>query len=204
MNKIITIGRQFGSGGREFGKRLADELGCPYYDREIMAEIAKRTELAEEYVHQVVEQHPVYHFPITVGRTFQSGVSDDLMRQYASIYAEQSNAICDLAKKSDCVIVGRCADYILRDMEPTRIFVYADLESRMARCRAKGSESEDLSDRQLRRKILSVDRARAKYYRYYTGQAWGDRSNYDICINTSNTNIKAAAHALAIMLRVGE
>ena len=200
MNKIITIGRQFGSGGREFGKRLADELGFPYYDREIMEEIAKRTELAEEYIHRIVEQRPGYHFPITVGRTLHGGATDHLTRQYAAIYAEQTNAICYLASKSDCVIVGRCADYILRDMNPTRIFVYADMESRLARCRQKETDHEQLSDAKLRRKILAIDRNRRKYYLYYTGQVWGNRANYDICLNTSNTDIKAAAHALATMI----
>ena len=203
MNKIITIGRQFGSGGREFGKRLADELGCPYYDREIMTEIAKRTDLAEEYVHRIVEKSPDLHFPITVGRSFQGG-TDYLMHQQASVYAEQSNAIRDLASKSDCVIVGCCADYILRDKNITRIFVYADMDSCVARCREKGSLEEALTDAQLRRKIRSINRGRRKYYRYYTGQAWGDRSNYDICLNTSNTNIKSAAHALAMMIKADE
>ena len=201
MNRIITIGRQFGSGGREFGKRLADELGFPYYDREIMEEIAKRTQLAEDYIHQIVEQRPGYHFPITIGRTLHGGASDYLMHQYASVYAEQANTIRDMAEKSDCVIVGCCADYILRDLKPLRVFVYADLESRLERCRQKESSEEQLSDRRLKRKILTVDRNRSKYYRYYTGQAWGERANYDICLNTSNTDIKSAAHALAMMIR---
>ena len=203
MNKIITIGRQFGSGGREFGKRLADELGCPYYDREIMEEIAKRTELAEEYVQKIVENRPDFHFPITVGRSFQGG-SDYLMRQQAAVYAEQTNTIRDLAARSDCVIVGRCADYILSDQKPIRIFVYADMDSRVARCREKGTEEESLTDAQLRRKIRAIDRGRKKYYRYYTGQTWGDRANYDICLNTSHTGIKSAAHALAMMIRAEE
>lgn len=201
MNRIITIGRQFGSGGREFGKRLADELGIPYYDKEIMEGIAARTELAEEYIHQIVEQRPGYHFPITIGRTLHGGASDYLMHQYASVYAEQANTVREMAEKSDCVIVGRCADYILRDMKPTRIFIYADLESRMERCRLKGSEEEPLSPRKLKRKILAIDRNRQHYYRHYTGLAWGDRANYDICINTSGVDIKASAHALAMMLR---
>ena len=200
MNRIITIGRQFGSGGREFGKRLADELGIPYYDKEIVDGIAARTELAEEYIRQIVERMPGYHFPITIGRTLHGGTSDYLMHQYASVYAEQANTIREMAEASDCVIVGRCADYILRDMKPMRIFVYADLESRMARCRRKGAEDETLSDRQLKKKILSIDHNRAHYYRHYTGRVWGDRVNYDICINTFGVDIKASAHALAVML----
>lgn len=202
MNRIITIGRQFGSGGREFGKRLADELGCPYYDREIMVEISKRTQLAESYVQQIMDQRPGYYYPITVGKTLHGGLgSEYVMRQFASVYAEQANTIRDMAEKSDCVIVGRCADRILKDMKPMRIFVYADMEFRLNRCSRKATEEEHLTRRQLEKKIRAVDRARAKYYRYYTGQIWGDRRNYDICINTTNTDIKAAAHALAMMIK---
>lgn len=198
---IITIGRQFGSGGREFGKRLAEELGIPYYDGEILEEVAKRTQLSQDYLDGIIEQRPGYYVPITVGRTLHGAAPDYLMNQHASVYAEKTNAIREMAERSDCVIVGRCADYILRDKKPIRIFVYADMESRVARCRAKAEQGEDLSDRQLRRKIKGVDRNRARYYRYYTGQIWGDCSNYDFCINTTNTDIKAVAHALANMLR---
>lgn len=201
MNRIITVGRQFGSGGRELGKRLADELGVPYYDREIVQQIAERTELAEEYVSRIVEQRPEYHFPITVGRTLHGGVSDYLMQQYASVYAEQANVIRELAEKSDCVIVGRCADYILRDRKPFRIFVYADMDFRVARCREKGQGDEDRDDRRLAREIRRVDRNRSRYYRSYTGQAWGDPANYDICLNTAGGDIKAMARALATMIR---
>ncbi|MBE6629157.1 MAG: cytidylate kinase-like family protein [Ruminococcaceae bacterium] len=204
MSRIITVGRQFGSGGRELGKRLSDELGVPYYDREIISEIAKRTELAEEYVHRIVEQRPEYHFPITVGRTLQGGASDYLMQQYASVYAEQTNVIRELAERSDCVIVGRCADYILRDRKPLRIFVYADMDFRMARCRERGQKDEVASERKLRRKILAVDRNRRRYYRSYTGQAWGNPANYDICLNTAGTDIKAMAHALAVMIKADQ
>lgn len=204
MKKIITVGRQFGSGGRELGKRLADELGYAYYDREIIEEISKRTALAEEYVQRIVEQKPNVHFPITTGRTLHGAPSDYIMHQYSKVYAEQTNVISDMANKSDCVIVGRCAGFILRDLEPFRLFVYADMDTRVARCRAKGAEHEALSDKQLIRKIKSVDRNRAKYYRYYTGREWGAPENYDLCINTSCTSIKQAAHAIAMMLREEE
>lgn len=204
MKKIITVGRQFGSGGRELGKRLAEELGYAYYDREIVEEISKRTSLAEEYIHRIVEQKPGMYFPITTGRTLHGATADDLVHQYSKVYAEQANVIRDMAEKSSCVIVGRCAGFILRDLEPFRLFVYADMEARVARCRAKGAEQEALSDKQLIRQIKSVDRNRAKYYRYYTGRDWGSRENYDLCVNTSSTGIKQAAHAIAMMLKEEE
>lgn len=201
MKRIITIGREFGSGGREFGKRLADELGIAYYDREIMEEIAKRTQLAESYIQHIVEGAPGIWTPITVGKTLHGAEPDYLLRQYASVYSEQANAIRDLAERSDCVIVGRCADYILRDRDPLRLFIYADMPSKLARCREKSHEDDGLNDRKLARKIRRVDRNRARYYSYYTGRRWGDRNNYDLMINTSTMPIKAAVHSLAELLR---
>lgn len=200
MNRIITIGREFGSGGREFGKRLAEELGIAYYDREIMEEISKRTKLAESYIQHVVEGAPGIYYPITVGKTMHGAEPDYLLRQYTSVYAEQTNAIRDMAEKSDCVIVGRCADYILRDKKPLRIFIYADMPSKLARCRAKSHEDDALNDRQLARRIRHVDRNRARYYEYYTGLTWGDRTNYDLMINTSAMSVKAAVHSLSVLL----
>lgn len=202
MNQIITIGREFGSGGREFGKRLAEELGIAYYDREIMEEISKRTQLAESYIHHIVEGAPGIYYPITVGKTLHGAEPDYLLRQYASVYAEQANTIRDMAERSDCVIVGRCADYILRDRDPLRIFIYADMGSKLRRCREKSHEDDALTDKQLARKIRHVDRNRARYYEYYTGCKWGDRVNYDLMVNTSAMSVKAAVHSLAELLRI--
>lgn len=197
MNKIITIGREFGSGGRELGKRLSDHLGIAYYDKEIIDEIAKRTQLAEGYVRQVVEQQTALFFPITVGRTFHSTGSDYMLKQLTAVYAEQANVLREMAEKSDCIIVGRCGDYILKDHNPIRLFVYADMDAKVKRCREKADEHENLSDSELIKKIRRVDRDRAKYYRYYTGQEWGNRENYDMCINTSAVPVKELAEALA-------
>ena len=197
MNKIITIGREFGSGGRELGKRLSDHLGIAYYDKEIIDEIAKRTQLAEGYVRQVVEQQTALFFPITVGRTFHSTGSDYMLKQLTAVYAEQANVLREMAEKSDCIIVGRCGDYILKDHNPIRLFVYANMDAKVKRCREKADEHENLSDSELIKKIRRVDRDRAKYYRYYTGQDWGNRANYDMCINTSSVPVKELAEALA-------
>lgn len=200
MNRIITIGREFGSGGREIGKRLADLLQIAYYDKEIVEEIAKRTQLAEDYVHQVTEHRPNLYYPITIGRTLQTHGADYMIKQQTAVFAEKANVLREMAEKSDCIIVGRCADYILRDLSPLRLFAYADMDARMARCRQKAPEAEALTDRQLRRRIREVDRHRARYYLYYTGQTWGARENYDLCINTSTVTPKDAAAMLAHLL----
>lgn len=200
MNRIITIGREFGSGGRELGRRLSELLQTAYYDKEIVSEIAKRTSLSEEYVQKIIEHKPMVSYPISIGRSFYP-LTNPVMEQTQAIYREQHRIISELAARSDCVIVGRCGDYILRDRNPLRIFVYADIESKMRRCREKGQEHEHLSDRELKQQIQRIDKERAKYYEFYTGQSWGARVNYDWCINTSGRTIKQIASAVAAAVR---
>ena len=169
MSRIITIGREFGSGGREIGKRLSDELGIAYYDNEIISQIADRTKLAEGYVQHVMENGPSTLYPITIGRSFYMGV-DPIMEQNNAIY---------------------------REKHPFRLFVYAEMEHKMERCKKRAPESEHFTDKELKRHILDVDKRRARYYQFFTGQTWGDRLNYDLCINTSNYDIKELVHAIA-------
>lgn len=200
MNKIITIGREFGSGGRELGRRLAEELGFAYYDYEIIEEIAKRTDLSEEYIKKVIEHRPSQLYPIMIARTF-SYVDNYVLQQNIKIFQQQKEIIQELAEKSDCIFVGRCADYILKDMKPFRLFVYADMESKIARCRKKASTEEHLTDKEMKKNILKMDKNRAQYYEYYTGHTWGDKLNYDLCINTSNVVIKEIAPILARLVK---
>ena len=195
MSRVITISREFGSGGREFGRRLSENLGFAYYDQEIVQEIAKRTELSEKYVQQVMSHRPISSFPIHIGRSFRM-MADPNMDQSQNIFREQCSILREMAAKSDCVIVGRCADYILQEENPFRVFLYADMPSKVKRCREKNYEKEELTDRELERRIAAVNRRRAEYYEYYTGQRWGDRIHYDLCINTTQTNIKRMTAAV--------
>ncbi len=194
---VITLGREFGSGGRELGRRLADRMQIAYYDKEILSEIAKRTQLTEEYIHNVVEHHPYPLLPITIGHSLYPDMTFQIQQ---SVYIEQSNIIKEMAAASDCIIVGRCADYILRDIKPFRIFVYADMESRIRRCHDRAPEGEHLSDKEMKQMIQKVDKGRAKYYEFYTGEKWGYKSSYDLCINTSNVVIKDLVPHLAAFL----
>lgn len=197
MNRIITISREFGSGGRELGKRLSDKLGFAYYDQEIISEIAQRTELSEQYIRKISEcRPPITAFPIHTGRSFYMPQSP-AWTQSQMVHQEQHRIIKELADLSDCIIVGRCADYVLRDMDPYRIFVYADMESKIRRCRAREEDGETFTDKELQRKIKSIDRRRAQYYDFYTDQGWGDRLNYDLCVNTTRRTVKEAATAVA-------
>ena len=190
MNRIITISRQFGSGGREFGRRLAQELGFEYYDKQIISEIAKKTSMSEEYIQEVIERKPHSLYPISFGHTFIYIDNYYPVHQANDIYIEQNRIIKEMAEKSDCVIIGRCADYILKDYDPFRIFVYADIQARLNRCKKRAPEDENLTDKELVKKINKIDKGRSQYYEYYTGLNWGDMNNYDLCLNTSKGNIK--------------
>ena len=170
MKRIITLGREFGSGGRELGRRLAEELGIAYYDQEIITEIAKRTALSQRYVQHIVERRPVFSFPIHTRQTLLSLNSGPVPEHNLAVYREQAKILVEMASHSDCVIVGRCADFVLRDAHPLRVFVYGDLESRLRRCRERARPGEASTDRELRQHIQAVDRNRAVYYAFYTGQ----------------------------------
>ena len=193
MNTIITIGRQFGSGGREFGKRLADELGIPYYDKEIVEEISKRTQLAQGYVKQIVEQKPGIYFPITTGRTLHAPTADYIVKQHTSVYAEQANVLREMAEKSNCIIVGRCAEYVLRDHPGMiSIFITSDNNDRIGRI----MEKEGLDYEKAMDFIEKGDKRRRSYHDYYATTQWGEARCYDICINSSKLGIEGAVALL--------
>lgn len=201
MPRIITIGREFGSGGREIGKRLAEELQIAYYDNEIVNEIVKHSNLAEDYVNQILENNIVRYFPITVSHTLSFFEYPQLDFEN-KVYTAQNEVIEGLAEKSDCVIVGRCADYILREKNPFRLFIYADTETKIARCIEKGEADEGMTEKALKQKIKKVDRSRANYYEFFTGLKWGDKKNYDLCINTTNINLKSVVKELASICNI--
>ncbi len=197
---VITIGREFGSGGRELGRKLAKTLGIEYYDREIITEIAKNTAFSEQYVKQVIENNPHDLFPISVAHTF-SYIDTNTIFQKQKIFSEQERVIKKMAAASDCVIIGRCADYILKDFNPLRIFVYADMDSKVERCLKRNESAENLSRKKLVKKIKSIDKNRARYYNYYTGEKWGDPLNYDICVNTTSVSIDDIVKSLSKMVK---
>ena len=194
MNRIITLGREFGSGGRELGRRLSEKLGIAYYDQEIITEISKRTALSEEYIHRIEDSVPVASFPIHIGRSFFS-MPNPVFQQSLNLFKEQHKLISELAGKSDCLIVGRCADYILRDCNPFRIFVYADEASKLKRCMERKPEEEHFTEKEMKKRIAEIDRGRSQYYGFFSDRKWGARENYDLLINTSGADIKVLAEA---------
>lgn len=193
--KIVTVSREFGSGGREVGKRLADKLGFAYYDREIISAIAEKSSFDEEYVERAVEGGMRFNYPITISHTFSYIPSISMAAP--TLISQQQEVIKELASKGDCIIVGRGADVLLEDQNPFRIFVYADMASKIARCRSRAKEGEDMSDRALERSIKKIDRDRAANHGMLAEYPWGDRRGYDLCVNTSGVKLSATVPLIA-------
>lgn len=198
--KIITISREFGSGGREVGKRLADELGFAYYDREIVSAIAQKTSMDENYVANALEGGLFRSVPIHFGRTFS--YSTTLMTNTANLYVEQHRIIRELAAKGDCIIVGRAADAILEEYRPFNLFVHADMEAKVQRCRQRAPEGERLTERELIRHIKKVDAERARYHELFSDTRWGRKESYHLCVNTTGMEIKKLVPTVAQYARV--
>lgn len=194
---IITISREFGSGGRELGKRLAEALGYAYYDREILSMLAEQTDLNEDYLERTLEENSLTNlYPITIGQTF-SIMPNYFADQSTALLTKQTNLIKTLAAKSNCVIVGRNADIILRDQNPLRIFVHADMEARIARCRRRDTDDANLTDKQFEKKINQIDKNRSKTHSILSPYKWGDRRGYELCINTTSITIKDVVPSLS-------
>ena len=187
--RIITISREFGSGGREVGKRLADALGFAYYDREIVTSIAEKCDLDEGYVENVLRKGLTINVPVTFGHTFYF-YSDPTSENELKVLNTQQQIIKELAQRGDCVMVGRSSGIILEKYNPLRLFVYADMEWKVKRCRERASAEEHLTDRELEKKIRQIDAGRARHQKLLTDRKWGAPEGYDLCINTTDLEIK--------------
>lgn len=197
---IVTISRQFGSGGRELGKRLADELGLKYYDKELIAEIASTTRLDEEYVSKVLENGGFANFAFSFAHSIP--LITPTPNTVTEVLVAQQKIIRAIAKKGDCVIVGRCADVITHDFNPVKIFVYADEQSKIERCRARAKDGEELSDKQLLKSFKEIDKGRAKLYDLLSSYSWGAREGYDLMVNTSRMEITEIIKPLSDLITV--
>ena len=185
---IITIGRQFGSNGREIGHRLASKLGIPFYDKEILNETAKKSGLSENIL-KSLDEKPSNSFlyslvmdPYSFGFT-STGYHPNLNQQaFQAIY----DTIKGIADEGPCVLVGRCADYALRhNPDLVKIFIYAPMDRRIETV----SKRFDLTPEKAKSQITKEDKGRASYYNYYTSKKWGSMESYDICINSSLMSI---------------
>ena len=195
--KIVTISREFGSGGRELGKRLADTLGFDYYDREIITAIAENKNLDEQFVENVIDTAPVWQsVHLTFGHSFATIPA--AQNWQTNLLLEQKRILEEVAEKGrDCVIVGRNADVVLSEYNPFSIFVCADIESRVRRCIARATDSEKLTYKQIEKNIRRIDKNRSHTREILTDSKWGARGEYHLTVNTTDWDLKKLTPAVA-------
>lgn len=194
--RIITISREFGSGGRELGKRMADIMGIDYYDREIISAVSEKRQMDASYVEMKLENHGWRTVPITYKRSFSSAAM--IQMSQTKLLLEQKNVIESIANMGkDFIIVGRNADVLLSKYEPFNIFVCADIDSRVQRCIERAEDGERLSRKEIIQNIRRIDRNRSDARTIVSGAAWGSSENYQLVVNTSDWEIKKLAPAVA-------
>lgn len=189
--KVITITREFGSGGRTIGRAVADELGYDFYDYELVKKAAEESGMAEEYVEK--------HGEDANGRSLLSFMWNNAGGSVSDLlYIAQRTVIQNLAEKGNCVIVGRCADYILRDRDDVfNIFIKAQPEFKQKRIVEKYGERPESPEKRVNDK----DKRRIAYYKYYTGRKWGDADNYELCLDSGVIGVEKCIDLIVNVLK---
>ena len=190
-NRIITISRQFGSGGHTIGKQVAEKLGIPCYDHELVVKVAKEFGLSQDYVQENSEYAEHGNF---LGNLLEEGRDFRGMSRQDYLWTYQRQTILKLAERESCVIVGRCADYILRDTaDCLRVFIHASMEKRAERIVRVYGQREDSPEKRLKDK----DKRRRAYYQYYTDMEWGNVENYHIALDSGVLGLDKCAEIIA-------
>ncbi|MBQ4219903.1 MAG: cytidylate kinase-like family protein [Butyrivibrio sp.] len=192
MNTIVTIGRQFGSGGREIGEMVADHFGIKCYDKELLSRAAKESGFCEEMI-QNHDERPTNSFLYNlVMDTYSFGYNSSSfvdMPISHKVFLAQFDTIKKIAKEEPCIIVGRCADYALSDLPNVlNLFIYGDEECKIKRIRERFSDIT--SNEKAREMMIKKDKQRQSYYNYYSSKKWGRADSYDLCINSSILGIE--------------
>ncbi len=183
MNKkIITISREFGSGGRTIGRMVAERLGIPCYDNEIIDKVALESGFAHDYI---AERGEYALYGSWLGNAFSVGGNKGLSNQDV-LWVTQRKTIREFAERGPCVIVGRCADYILQDKEILKVFIHADKQTRAERIVRLYGERDASPEKRLKEK----DKRRSAYYRFYTDMEWGKAQNYHVSLNSGELGVE--------------
>lgn len=192
MNQVITISREFGSGGRQLGVLLAKKLGIPFYDKDIITMAADDINMAEtaflEHEETVPDETVNAASYTPFSPIYQISMSDE-------IFFAQSKVVRRLADQGPCVIVGRCADMVLENS--VNLFIYADMKNRIERMMTLESETEA---EKMEEKVRQIDSKRKDYYQYYTGNIWGKAQNYDLCLNSGKAGLEGCLEAVCVYL----
>ena len=193
---VITIGREYGSAGREIGRKLAADLGIKCYDKELLALASKESGMCEELFHNHDEKPTNSFLYSLVMDTYSLGYNTSSFSEMPlnhKIFLAQFDAIKNIAKEGPCVIVGRCADYALADFpNVVNVFLHADMQDRIVRI----ARRHDLTDAKAKDLIIKTDKRRASYYNYYTSKKWGDAAGYDLSLNTASLGIEGTIHMI--------
>ncbi len=204
MRSIITISREFGSGGREIGKRLAESLGVDFYDKELLEIASKESGICEELFVKHDENYTnsfLYSLVMGTYPTTADGRITTELPLNQKIFLAQFDVIRRLAEKGPCVIVGRCADYVLRSRDNViNFFISGEMQQKKRRI----LERYDIEKNKAEDFIRKTDKRRANYYNYYTDRKWGEARNYDLCINSSKTGIEGAVELMSDYIRIKE
>ena len=200
QNTIITIGRQFGSGGKEIAEKIGKSLQIPVYDKEMLAVAAKDSGICQE-LFESHDEKPTNSFLYSlVMDTYSMGYSpNDYMDMPINhkVFLAQFDAIKKLANKGPCVLVGRCADYALDSYDNClSVFIHANLDVRIRRI----ARMYDLTDAKAKDMILKTDKKRATYYNYYTNKKWGAAESYELCLDSSKLGIEGTTEAILSFL----
>ena len=193
MKKLITISRQYGSGGRIIGKLLAEKLGVPFYDKEIIDMAVEASGYSREVIEGAeMKANSGFAYSLASALSFNEG-SIGTLSVNDRLFLAQFQVIKEIGETQQGVIIGRCADYVLRDIPGvTNVFIYSEMEDRMKR--AVDSYGDDPTS--IKNTINSIDKARANYYNYHTGYKWGDFTNYNLMINSSYITEDEAAELI--------
>ena len=187
---VITVGRQYGSGGREIGTMLAKQLGIAYYDDMLLKEAAEESGLCEELFLYSIAMDP---YSFSMNHVTPKGSIEQ------QVYLATYDTIKKLADKGPCVLIGRCADYALKDRDDViNLFITAPLENRIKRVAARNGISEN----EAKDRIKKTDKSRASYYNYYSAKDWGDAKSYDLCIDSSLLGIDGTVELLKDLIRI--
>ena len=200
---IITIGREYGSGGRQIGKALAERLGISFYDKKIITLAAEKSGLSHEFIENNEQRvrSGLMH-TLAASAVYHNGfLSGQYLPLSESIFISQAQVIRDIAAKESAVIVGRCADYILADRENTiNVFIHAPLEARIKRI----MELHNLDEAAAMKEITTSDKERGNHYFRYTDLKWGKAQNYDVCISSALMGIDKTVEMLADLAQIEE
>ena len=197
---IICVGRQLGSGGHDIARMLAMDFNANYYDRELLNLAAKESGFSEKFFEENDEKKGFFKSLFNMQAPHLGGTSSLYRTNFSqeSLFQFQSDAIRKAAEEGSCVFVGRCADYVLRDMpNVVKVFITASMRSRIDRLLAQRS----MTPQQAKRYILQAEEKRASYYNYYTGKTWGAAESYDLCIDSSILGLEETEKLIADFIR---